>query len=173
MTAAEKGAMTEWPQSLVWARFDTYYGAADALTQLQQGNRPWLVAIENAAVVSKDKEGVITVNETGDRAGLRGLGAGALIGGIVGLLFPPALGAAAATGAAAGGLGARLRDAGFEDNALRALADELQPNQSVLLVVLEQKWADEAERFLEATAYDAGWAELNQRVADALQTATG
>ena len=173
MTATEKGALTEWPQSLVWARFATYSGAADALTQWQQGNRPWLVHIDNAATVAKNQDGVVTVNETGDRTGLGGLGAGALIGGLVGLLFPPAILAGAAAGAATGGLGARIRDAGFEDAALRAVADKLQPNQSLLLAVIDHKWADEAVRVLEATAYDAGWAELNQRVADALQTATG
>ncbi|HEU0114264.1 MAG TPA: DUF1269 domain-containing protein [Thermomicrobiales bacterium] len=172
MTASEKGALTEWPQSLVWARFDAYYGAADALAQMQQSDRPWLLTIENAAVVSKNKEGVVEFNETGDRSGLGGLGAGAVVGGLVGLLFPPALVGATAAGAAAGGLGSRLRDAGFEDNALRAAADKLQPNQSLLLAVVNHKWADEAVRFLEATASDAGWAELNQRVADVLQAAT-
>src|SRR5689334_15930672 len=98
MTATEKGALTEWPQSLVWARFATYSGAADALTQWQQGNRPWLVHIDNAATVAKNQDGVVTVNETGDRTGLGGLGAGALIGGLVGLLFPPAILAGAAAG---------------------------------------------------------------------------
>ena len=109
MTATDKGAMSDWPQSLVWARFDTYYGAADALSQWQQGNRPWLVHIDNAAVVSKNKEGGVDINEPGDRTGLGGLGAGALIGGLVGVLFPPAILAGAAAGAATGGLGARLR----------------------------------------------------------------
>ena len=42
----------------------------------------------------------------------------------------------------------------------------------LLLAVVDHKWADEAVRLLNATAYDAGWAELNQRVADLLQAAT-
>lgn len=90
MAAIERNAITEWPQSLVWAIFDTTYGAADALAALQQADRQWLVQIEQAAVVVKNKEGGVEINEPGDRGGLSGLGAGALIGGIVGLIFPPA-----------------------------------------------------------------------------------
>ena len=98
-----------------------------------------------------------------------GLGAGALIGGIVGLIFPPAALAAAAAGGAAGGLGARIRDAGFEDNALRAAANELRPGQSLLIAVIWHQWVDDAVRFLEQAAYRVGRAEISEQVADLLQ----
>lgn len=168
MAITDKGIITEWPQSLVWAAFDTPYGAADALDALQQADRRWLIGIENAAVVEKRQDGSVAFNETGDRSGTRGLGTGTLIGGIIGLIFPPALLASAAAGAAAGGLGARIRDTGFEDNALRAVANELAPGQSALIAVFWHQWTDDAVRFLDETAYRVGWTEITQRAADVL-----
>ena len=109
MAATEKGQITEWPQSLVWALFDQSYGAADALESLKAADERWLISIDNAAVVSKNQDGGVEFNETGDRTGMGGLGTGAVVGGLVGLIFPPALLASAAAGAAAGGLGADPR----------------------------------------------------------------
>jgi uncharacterized membrane protein len=169
MGASEQGANTEWPQSLVWAVFDTTNGAADALAALQQADRNWLVQIEEAAVVVKNKDGGVEINEPGDRAGMSGLGAGALIGGVIGLIFPPAALAGAAAGAVAGGLGAQIRDAGFEDNALRAAANELSPGQSLLIAVIWHQWIDDAVRFLEQAAYRVSWAEISEEVAGLLQ----
>jgi uncharacterized membrane protein len=168
MAASEKGAITEWPQSLVWAVFDTPYGAADAVEQLKQADRNWLISIENAAVVEKNSDGGVTLNETGDRTGMSGLGTGALIGGIIGLIFPPALIASSAAGAAAGGVGAQVRDAGFEDNALRAVANELTPGQSALIAVIWHQWVDDAVRFLDQTAHRVGWTEITKEAAELL-----
>lgn len=168
MAVIDKGGVTNWPQSLVWAVFDTWYGAADALEELKRADRNWLIDIENAAVISKNMDGGVEFNETRDRTTLDGLGKGALIGGIIGLIFPPAFIASAAAGAATGGLGARMRDAGFEDNALRAVADELAPGQSVLIAVVWHQWVDDAVRFLDETAYRVGWTEITRQAADAL-----
>jgi uncharacterized membrane protein len=173
MEAVDAGMVTEWPQTLIWAAFATPDGAIDALERLQAARSTWRIRIDNAAVVVKHADGSIAVNETGDRSGLRGLGGGALIGGLVGLLFPPALLAGAAVGAASGGLGARLRDAGFEDNALRAVANELAPGSSLLLAVISQQWADEAEAALKDAAYHAGQIEVTKNVADLAQFAAG
>lgn len=168
MAALDKGVITEWPQSLVWALYDTPYGAADALGALQEADRRWLIGLENAAVVEKNYDGNVTFNETGDRTGMSGLGTGALIGGLVGLIFPPALLASAAAGSAVGGLSARLRDAGFEDNALRAVGNELEPGQSAIVAVFWHQWTDDAVRFLDQTAYRVGYAEITKRAAELL-----
>ena len=168
MAVTDKGVITEWPQSLIWAVFSTPYGAADAVDALREADRRWLIGLENAAVIEKHQDGSVTFNETGDRSGMSGLGSGALIGGIVGLIFPPALLASAAAGAAAGGLGARIRDTGFEDNALRAVANELAPGESALIAVFWHQWTDDAVRYLDETAYRVGWAEITQQAAEVL-----
>jgi uncharacterized membrane protein len=173
MSATEQGAITEWPQSLVWAIYNTPEGAADALSQLQRADSQWLISIENAAVVVKNPDGTVTFNESGDRTGMSGLGTGALIGGIIGLIFPPALIGSVAAGAAAGGLGAQIRDAGFEDNALRAVANELAPGQSMLIAVIWHQWVEEVVRFLDQAAHRVGWIEISESVGNLLQKSSG
>jgi len=169
MSATEQGAITEWPQSLVLAAFDTTDGAANALSELQKADNKWLISIENAAVIVVNEDGTTTFNETADRTGKSGLGTGALIGGIIGMIFPPAFLASTAAGAAAGGLTAQVRDAGFEDNALRAIANELQPGQSALIAVVWHQWVDDVVRFLDQAAYRVGWMEINEQVGEMLQ----
>lgn len=173
MEPIDAGMATEWPQSLIWAAFATPDGATDALSRLQAARRAWRISIDNAAIIVKHEDGRIAVNEPGDRSGLQGLGRGALIGALVGVVFPPAILAATAAGAATGGLGARLRDAGFEDNALRAVANDLAPGNSLLLAVIMARWADEAEAGLKDAAYHAGQIEVTKNVADLAQLAMG
>jgi uncharacterized membrane protein len=169
MEAADVGMISEWPQSLVWAAFASTDGATDALRHLQAGRRAWRIGIDNAAVVVKHDDGRVAINEPGDHSGWQGLGRGALIGALVGVLFPPAILAGAAAGAAAGGLGARVRDAGFEDTALRAVANELAPGQSLLLAVITARWADDVEAELKDAAYHAGQIQVTKNVADLAQ----
>lgn len=172
MTATDKGAITEWPQSLVWAAFDTQDGAANARESLRQAHQNWLIWLDNAAVVVKNKDGGVEFDETADRTSSGGIGAGALIGGIIGMIFPPAFIASTAAGAAAGGIGAQMRDAGFEDNALRAVANEMAPGSSLLLAVMTHQWVDDAVRALDQTAHKVGWTEITQQMAEMVQGAT-
>jgi uncharacterized membrane protein len=168
MSATETGAITEWPQSLVWAAFDTWYGAADALTALQQADRGWAIDVENTALIEKNKDGGVTFNESADRTGASGVGTGALIGGLIGMIFPPAFLASTAAGAAIGGMGAQIRDAGIEDNAIRAIANEMPADSSLLLALVTHKWADEVVQYLDAMAYKVGWIEVSKQIADQL-----
>jgi uncharacterized membrane protein len=168
MSAPETGAITEWPQSLVWAAFDTWYGAADALVALQQADRGWAIDVENTALIEKNKDGGVTFNESADRTGSSGVGTGALIGGLIGIVFPPAFLASTAAGAAIGGLGAQIRDAGLEDNAIRAIANEMPANSSLLLALVTHQWADEMVRFLDDLASKVGWIEVSQQIGERL-----
>jgi uncharacterized membrane protein len=173
MSTPETGTITEWPQSLVWAAFDTWYGAADAVTALKQNDRGWAIDVENVALIEKNKDGGVTFNESADRTGSSGVGTGALIGGLIGVIFPPAFLASTAAGAAVGGLGAQARDAGFEDNALRAIANEMPAGSSLLLALVTHKWADELVRFLDALAYKVGWIEVTEQMAGRLNKTAG
>lgn len=170
MSATDTGAITEWPQSLVWAAFDTQDGAAKARESLRQAHQHWLIWLDNAAVIEKNKDGGVEFSESADRDTTSGMSRGALVGGIVGMLFPPALIASAAAGAAAGGLGAKMRDAGFEDNALRAVANEMAPGSSLLIAVMTHQWVDEAVRALDQTAHRVGWTEITKQMADILES---
>jgi uncharacterized membrane protein len=80
--------------------------------------------VEGVALVTNDAAGNVTVKETGDHLGRKGLEIGGGVGLVVGLLAPPLL-ASAIVGAAAGGLigkFARHRvESGLEDKMGAAL----------------------------------------------------
>ena len=122
MAATEKGQITEWPQSLVWALFDQSYGAADALESLKAADDRWLIGIDNAAVVSKNQDGGVEFSETGDRSGewSRHRRRGRWSRRTDLPARAPRLGRGWGGRRRAG----QIRDAGFEDNALRAAASE-------------------------------------------------
>jgi len=61
------------------------------------------VTVEGVIIVSHDKDGNVTVVDTGDHVGRKGLGWGAGVGVVVGLFAPPLL-ASVVVGGAAGGL---------------------------------------------------------------------
>jgi uncharacterized membrane protein len=56
--------------------------------------------------------------------------------------------AGAAVGAALGGLGAQVSDAGFPDDHFQELGRELTPGTSMLVVEVEQAWVDEVHHEL-------------------------
>ena len=61
------------------------------------------LTVEGVALVTNDADGNVTINETGDHLGRKGLEIGGGVGLAVGLLSPPLL-ASAVVGGAAGGL---------------------------------------------------------------------
>lgn len=143
-------AGTSVPVELVVAAFPDEQGAARALEQLKQAKKQELIGIRDAAVITRDANNTLHIKETGDMSGRKGAGVGAIVGGAIGLLFPPAVLGSAVVGAALGGLGARLHDAGFPDDELRAIGSSLKPGTSAIVAVIEHKWVEEVERELAA-----------------------
>src|SRR5215470_12074449 len=78
----------------------------DALVGLVKGRQ---VKVEGVILVAHDESGEVTVADTGDHAGRKGLGWGAGVGVVVGLFAPPLL-ASAAVGGAAGALAGKFAD---------------------------------------------------------------
>ena len=110
----------------------------DAYTALVAGGE---IVTDGVAVVMKDADGEVHVQETGDHLGRRGAGAGAGAGLVIGLFAPPLL-AATAVGAAAGELAgtfARHRlKAGIGDK----LDDALPPGSAGIIAIYEHDGAD-------------------------------
>jgi uncharacterized membrane protein len=142
--------MSDVPVELVVAAFPDEHGAERALEQLKQAKKEKLISIRDAAVITRDSNDKLTIHETRDMGVGRGAGIGALIGGAVGILFPPAVLGAASVGGAIGGLGAKLHDAGFPDKRLKELGAALKPGTSAIVAVIEHKWVAEIERELAA-----------------------
>src|SRR4029079_4145510 len=147
-----------WPQSLVWALYDTLTGAAEALEKVQTAHEEWLITNENSAVLVKDAAGNVTFQETEDLSGVQGAKNGILLGGLVGMLTPgTSMWTMAAKAGAWLGFGGRLHDARFEDDALRAVSAAMPPNSSALVALITHQWTDDLVRALDKTASKVGW----------------
>jgi uncharacterized membrane protein len=127
----------------VW-KFDTYDGAEQAETRLEQLAKQGLLTIQDAAVVSwpADKKAPKT-RQSHSMAGVGALG-GAFWGLLFGLLFfVPLLGLA--IGAAAGALGGSLTDIGIDDDFINAARREIQPGTSALFVMTSEVVLDKVQ----------------------------
>lgn len=172
MSATDSGQITEWPKSLVWAIYDNLTGAAEALEKVQQAHANWLITNENSAVIIKDAAGNVTFQETEDLSGLEGSKNGMLLGALAGMLTPgTSMWNMAAKAGAWLGLGGRMHDAGFEDDALRTVAAEMPPNSSALIALITHQWTDDLLRFLDQTASKVGWVKVTEAMSNALDEA--
>jgi uncharacterized membrane protein len=140
--------MADAPVQLLIAAFQDEGGASAALQTLKEAKKEKLVAIKDAAVLRKDAQGKLHVSETGDMTGTRGGAIGAVVGAGLGILTGGAALAIAGIGAVAGGLAAKLRDSGFNDERLRKLGEGLTPGSSAIVAVIEHTWVADMEQEL-------------------------
>jgi len=117
-------------------------GADKALQTLKQAKQDGQFYYEDAAVVRRDAEGKVHINETGDMSAGKGAGIGAVLGGVIGLLGGPAGVAIGASAGAALGAAITLRDAGFDNESLKAIGGALPSGTSALAVTTSQAFIE-------------------------------
>jgi uncharacterized membrane protein len=104
-----------------------------ATVRLQARDR---LKLEDAAIVGKDDDGKVRVQETRDITTTQGAMAGSWWGLIGGLLAGGPL-VGVALGAALGGIFAKVRDIGIKDEEIQALGEEIRPGEAALLLLVE------------------------------------
>lgn len=141
--------MAEEHLSIITATFDDEVRAAKGLVTLAS-------ALDHgelgpSAVVMRTGDGKVRFVETHDstpaQGAVKGFGFGA-IAGLVGILFGPVALLGAPIGAGVGALLGRLRDTGFEDDALRDLGADIGSGTSALLATVSADAVDKAKRLL-------------------------
>lgn len=137
--------MSDVPVQLLVAAFNDETAAKQALSFLKQVKREKLIGIQNAAVLRKDAKGKLHIKETADMGGGKGAAIGGVAGAAIGVLAGPALLVPAAVGALVGGLAAKLRDSGFDNNRLKQIGDGLTPGSSAIIAVVEHRWVAQVE----------------------------
>lgn len=95
------------------------------------------VGTYDAGVVTKDDGGKVHVNKD-EMATRHGAWGGAAVGAVVGILFPPAIIASAAVGAAAGGVGGHLWR-GMSRADVKELGEIIDDGQAALVIVGQSK----------------------------------
>jgi uncharacterized membrane protein len=134
--------------SLVVFDFDGIHTADEVLNKLRSLEKEYLIDLEDACVVERDKGGKVHIKQA---VNLTGLGAaaggskGALLGMLVGLLFlNPLAGMAlgALAGAGAGALSGSLADYGIRDDFIKKLSQTIPEGSSALFVLFKSVTED-------------------------------
>ena len=113
--------------------FDKKDDARSALKNFRDLEKAGQVHLEDTAVIVKDADGKVRVQNELDSGVETGAVVGGILGGIVFLVFPVA---GFALGAAAGaGIGALL-DKGIEKKFVKEVSESLQPDNSALFLLI-------------------------------------
>jgi len=140
------------PLELIVAVFAIEDKAEDVLKTLKLLEKEELINLVNAAVLTKDKNGKVTLKELQDVSAGKGALFGAIAGGMIGLLGGPiGVFVGAAAGAATGGVAANKIDMGFPNDTLKDLQKTLTPESSAIVSLIQHEWVDrvviELEKF--------------------------
>src|SRR6476661_2051204 len=141
--------MTNKTLEVFVAAYSDEAGAGVACRDLKDMQLAGSIHIVDAAVVVRKADGKVHFEETADPSGKTWAKRGAIAGGLVGLLFPPAIIASAAVTAGAGGVWGKIRDKGFKDEDLKAVGESLEPGSSALIAIAEDKVVEHLTQGLE------------------------
>ncbi len=146
--------MADVPVQVMVAAFQDEDGAKRALDELKEAKRERLIGITSAAVLRKDEDGKLHINETADVGGRKGVAIGGVGGAAIGLIAGSALVVPVVVGALVGGPAAKLRDSGFDDKRLKHVGEGLKPGTSAILTVVERTHVEEVETAMQEEGAD-------------------
>ena len=121
-------------KELIVFAFDTLTGADEMATTVQELQEQKLIALEDAAVVTRPKDGKPKVKQSQKLVGAGALG-GAFWGMLIGMLFlMPWLGLA--LGAVAGAIAGKTTDLGIDDDFIKRVSESIEPGGSALFLMV-------------------------------------
>ena len=124
---------------LIVIGFPDQFKADEVLLDLRKLEREYLIDLEDAAIVVRNKDGKVRVKQSQEL-----VTSGALSGGfwglLIGMLFmQPLLGL---FGAAVGALSGALTDIGIDDNFIQELGNTIEPGTSAIFVLVRKSTPD-------------------------------
>ncbi len=129
--------MADAPTDVLVAGYRDIEAAAADFDRLAALVKEKAVAIDGAILVSRAADGTVSVVQTGDDRGRKGLGWGGGVGLAVGLLAPPLL-ASVAVGAAAGGVVGKFVDHRLESEIHDRIGENLPPGSAGIIAVFAE-----------------------------------
>lgn len=122
----------------VYPKEDQADGTLDILEEMHHKGS---IEILEAAVLVRDSTGDLKIHRKARLTHKKGALRGVLIGSVIGIVFPPSILAAAAFGAGVGAaMGHDKVDIGLPDDYVDELAAQVDPGESAIIAVLENKW---------------------------------
>ena len=106
----------------------------DTLVGLVAGKQ---LTVEGVALVTNDASGNVTINETGDHLGRKGMAVGGGVGLVVGLLAPPLL-ASVVIGGAAGALAGKFARHRVESGLAEKMGAALPPGSAGIVAIYDR-----------------------------------
>ena len=146
---------------VIAAIYPTEDGAKSTLDQLQQMKKDDIIHIIDAATMRKEADGKVHTYQADIPHAKSAAVKGGVIGAVVGIIFPPAILAATALGAAAGAVGGKTMNVALKADGIKQTANELEPGTSAIIAVIEDRWVDKVVEGLE------GYSKLLQEGLDA------
>ncbi|KHK03183.1 DUF1269 domain-containing protein [Desulfovibrio sp. TomC] len=154
---------------LIVVGYDDIFKAEEVRLKLLKMQKEYLVDLEDAVVAVKKGDGKVKLNQMYHLAASGAVGGG-FWGMLIGLIFlNPILGAV--VGAGAGAAAGALSDVGIDDDFMKKLAEHLQPNTSVLFVLIRKMTADKVLAELSGTGGKVLQTSLSHEDESKLQTA--
>jgi uncharacterized membrane protein len=136
--------------TLVVAAFDDEAAAGQALDALQEFDKAGTIDVLAAKAVSRDADGKVEIREVGVHTTGVGATAGVLVGGLIGLIFPPSLLGSAIVGGAAGGVIGKLKHRHDRSELKDEIEETLPPGSSGIVAIVENTLLEQLDRTLEA-----------------------
>jgi len=163
--------MAKGPLFVYAAAYDTADEAREDYLVLLEAHAEGFVGTYDAAVLEKTPDGKVHVHKD-EKPTQHGAWAGAGVGALVGLVFPPAVIGSAIVGATAGGVIGHFRG-GMSRSDLKELGDYLEENEAALIVIAENHVQEELDRRLTRAVksmekeVDADAEEVEKQLAEA------
>jgi len=126
--------------TFVAIQYDDPHKAQEVRLALAKLQKEYLIDLEDAVVAVKNEKGKVKLHQAYNVTAA-GAVSGGFFGALIGLIFlNPLLGAA--VGAGAGAVSGALSDVGIDDKFMEQLAEGLQPNTSMLFVLVRKATPD-------------------------------
>ena len=119
------------------------------LDMIQEMHRADTITLVDAALITKDDEGKIKIEETTELTTRKGARRGAIVTGVLGLIYPPSLIVSVLAGGGIGALVGRLRDTGIKTEELKEVADRLEPGKAAVVALADDESTLKLQQALE------------------------
>jgi uncharacterized membrane protein len=153
---------------LIVIAFDHFADARNALTELRKLERDGRIRFEDTAIVERDPDGTAHVKNEVSGTTETAAVVGAVIGGLITFVFPPA---GIAIGAALGAAVGSAMGTGVSGDFVDQVKTTLTPGRSALFLVVKQSDADAVMAALRAYKGDVIQTTLDSEAEEALRAA--
>jgi uncharacterized membrane protein len=105
---------------------------------LHEMHRATTITLVDSALITKNDEGKVKVEETTELTARKGARRGAIITGVLGIIYPPSLLGSILVGGGLGAIAGRMRDTGIKHPKLEEIADRLEPGKAAVIALAEE-----------------------------------